>query len=82
MNTSEKYSLIKQDIYKIWKGFLIAFSGAVVTYLTSISGMIDFSQFGQYSMVAQSGVMVVSSTIINALNKWIAATEYIETPVV
>ena len=44
---SEKFNLIKADFIKIWKGFLIAFGGAVVTYLTSVSGMIDYTHFGQ-----------------------------------
>jgi hypothetical protein len=73
---SEKYNLIKEDLKKVWKGFLIAFAGAVVTYLTSVSGLIDFSHFGQFAFMAQSAVMVVSSTLINALNKWLSTTEY------
>ena len=76
MKISEKFSLIKQDFIKIWKGFLIAFAGALVTYLTSISGMIDYTNFGQYAVLVQSGVMIVSSTLINGINKWLSTIEY------
>jgi hypothetical protein len=73
---SEKYNLIKADLVKIWKGFLIAFAGAVVAYLTSVTGLIDYSAYGQSALFAQSIVMIGSSTIVNALNKWLSTTEY------
>lgn len=75
---SEKYNLIKEDLKKIWKGFLIAFAGAVVAYLTSITGLIDYSVYGSNALLAQSVVMIISSTIVNALNKWLSRTQYTE----
>jgi len=75
---SQKYELIKDDLKKIWKGFLIAFAGAVVAYLTSVTGMIDYTQYGDMAFVVQSAVMVVSSTIVNGLNKWLQKNTYVE----
>ena len=78
MTISEKYNLIKSDLKKIWKGFLIAFAGAVVAYLTSVTGLIDYSTYGSNALPIQSLVMIVSSTIVNALNKWLTMTQYSE----
>jgi hypothetical protein len=55
---SKKYSLNSQDLGKILKGACIALSAAILTYLTSILGEIDF---GSYTPV----VVALGSILIN-----------------
>jgi hypothetical protein len=56
---SKKYSLNSQDIDKILKGACIALGGAVLTYLASVIGEIDF---GPYTGL----VVAFGSIVINA----------------
>jgi len=74
--TSQKKQLIKQDLIKIGKGFLIAISGAVIALLTDISGMIDFSIFGEFAPYVSLAVASLASTAINAIRKWVSENEY------
>jgi hypothetical protein len=56
---SPKFTLNAEDLTKIGRGLLIALAGAVLTYLASIIGNVDF---GPYTPV----VVAVGSTLINA----------------
>jgi hypothetical protein len=56
---SKAYSLNKADLYKILKGACIALGGAILTYLASIIGEVDF---GSYTAV----VTAVGGVLINA----------------
>jgi len=57
-----KYGLGKEDLQKILKGLCIALGGALLTYLSSIIGQIDF---GIYTPI----VVAVGSVIINTCVK-------------
>ena len=72
--TSEKWDLIKQDWYKIGKGLIISLIGATAAYLGQVSGLIDYSSYGQYGPFIALGVSVLCSNIANALNKLINTT--------
>ena len=61
---SKAYSLNKTDLLKIAKGANIALGGAILTYLASILGEIDF---GSYTAL----VVAVGSILINAGLKFI-----------
>lgn len=65
MEQSSKYSFNKQDGIKILKGAGIALGGALLTYLASIVGQVDF---GVYTPVA----VAVAGIIINAGQKFLA----------
>jgi tartrate dehydratase beta subunit/fumarate hydratase class I family protein len=74
--TSPKWDLIKQDLVKIGKGALIALGGAAVVYLSQVSGMIDYSNFGIWGAIVAALVTSFSSVLINVLNKWINSSTY------
>jgi hypothetical protein len=76
MVISKKFSLAQEDLKKIGKGFLIALGGAVIAYLTNLSGIIDYSQYGIYAPYAMLGVSTLSSTVINIIQKWMNSTVY------
>jgi len=54
---SKKYSLNSQDVDKILKGACIALGGAVLTYLASIIGEIDFGPYTSL-IVALGGIVI------------------------
>ena len=56
---SPQFTLNKTDLYKIIKGACIALGGALLAYLASIIGQIDF---GPYTPV----IVAVGSILINA----------------
>lgn len=56
---SPKFTLNREDFYKIGKGLLIALAGAALTYLASVIGDIDF---GPYTPV----IVALGSVLINA----------------
>jgi hypothetical protein len=64
MKNSKKYSFNKEDGQKILKGAGIALGGALLTYLLTIVGDVDF---GQYTPM----VVGVLSILINAGLKFI-----------
>ena len=76
MFISKKFSLIKADWKKIWKGFLISLGGLVIAYLSSISGLIDFSHYGNLAPFIAIAVSFVASNLINIIQKWINASTY------
>jgi hypothetical protein len=61
---SQKYALNKNDLWKIVKGANIALGGALLTYLASVIGEVDF---GPYTAV----ITAVASVLINAGLKFI-----------
>lgn len=65
---SKKYKLNKQDLLKIGKGAVIALIGALLTYVASIAGNIDF---GAYTPI----VVAVLAIVVNAGRKFIASEE-------
>jgi len=56
---SKQFTLNKQDFNKILKGGCIALGGALLTYLASIIGEVDF---GPYTPV----IVATASILINA----------------
>lgn len=75
---SRAWSLIKQDLMKVWKGFLIAIGGAVVAFLGDVSGLIDYSQYGVYAPYVALAVSSICSTLINLIRKYISGTVYVK----
>lgn len=75
---SEAWTLIKQDLYKIWKGFLIATGGAVLAFLPQVSGIIDYTQYDQFGPFLALGVGALCSSLINVIQKWMSNTTYIK----
>lgn len=73
---SNRWSLIAMDWKKIWKGFLISLGGLVCAYLANLSGLVDFSKYGDIGPVVAIGVSFVASNLINVINKWIGKTTY------
>jgi hypothetical protein len=65
MTESKKYSLNKEDLIKILKGFLIAILGAIITFLADLIPQVEF---GVYTAI----VVAISSTLINAARKFLA----------
>jgi len=75
---SKHWELIKQDAKKVGKGFLIALGGAVVAFLADMSGMIDYSQYGEASPWVALAVSSLSSSLINLIKKWIGTSVYVK----
>ena len=73
---SKKWSLIKQDWKKIGKGLLISLGGLVCAYLANISGLINFSLYGNMGPAIAIGVSFIASNLINIIQKWIGTTVY------
>ena len=73
---SKKFELIKEDLKKIGIGFLIALGGAICAYLGQLSGIIDYSKYGEAAPYVAVAVSAFSSTAINVIQKWIRSTEY------
>ena len=63
MGNSKRFSLDVVDWKKIGIGFLVAISGAGLTYITEFLSGIDFGEFSPI-------VMVVWSVIANLVRKW------------
>ena len=76
---SKKWELIKQDWKKIGKGFLISLGGLVCAYLANLSGLINFSLYGNMGPVIAIAVSFFASNLINIIQKWINVNEY-QTP--
>lgn len=75
---SKAWSLIKQDLKKVGKGFLIAVSGAVVAFLGDVSGIIDYSQYGVYAPYVALAVGSICSSLINLIRKYVSGTVYVK----
>jgi hypothetical protein len=73
---SEKGDLIKQDLIKVGKGFLIALAGATVAFLSDLTGVIDFSQYGEFSPIIALVVGSFCSALVNLIKKWIEESNY------
>lgn len=65
MESSKKFTLNSQDLKKVGIGAGVAMSGALLTYLTSVIGDIDF---GTWTPIAVS----VFSILANIARKWLA----------
>lgn len=59
-----RFTLNKQDLIKIGKGFLIAVGGAALVYFTEVFAQIDW---GTWTPV----VTALSAVLINAARKWL-----------
>lgn len=57
--------LQREDVKKIWMGFLLALAGAAITYLSETVSHVDF---GQWTPFVAAGISVA----VNALRKIIA----------
>lgn len=68
MNSSSKFSLNSADLKKIGIGFLVALSGAALTYVSQVITSIDF---GGWTPIVVAGFSVLS----NIVRKWIADNE-------
>ena len=66
---SEKWSLIKADLYSLFKGALLAAFGAGSTYLIEALKLIDF---GEYNMIAAA----VLAVLANFVRKYFTKKEY------
>ena len=73
---SERWILIKQDLKKVGIGFLLAIGGATCAYLGDLSGIIDYSAYGEYSQFVALAVGSVCSSLINLIRKWMGSTVY------
>lgn len=74
--TSKNYELVKQDIIKVGKGFLLALAGAMIAFLTDLTGIIDFSQYGEMSPYLALAVGSVCSALVNMIRKYIEQNKY------
>lgn len=61
---SQKRSLDELDYQKIFRGFLVAIAGAVLTYSQELIPTIDF---GALTPLA----VAINSTLVNALRKYV-----------
>lgn len=61
---SKKYQLNKRDLLKIGNGALIALGGAILTYVASTVGNIDFG-------ASTPIVVAVASILVNAGRKFL-----------
>lgn len=77
MIISKKFSLIKKDLGKIGRGFLISLGGLAVAYLSSISGLVDFSLYGDMGPFIAVAVSFFASNLINVIQKWINTSTYV-----
>ena len=75
---SKAWELIKQDLKKVRKGALIAIGGAIVAFLADLSGMIDYSQYGEAAPWVALAVSSLSSSLINLIKKWIGTSVYVK----
>jgi len=66
---SSKWSLVKQDLYKLLMGALLAAVGAGATYLIEALKLVDF---GDYNMLAAAGLAVLA----NLIRKFFTKTAY------
>ena len=66
---SKSKQLIKDDLKKVLNGFLIALGGALIAFLGDVSGLIDYSRYGQYGAFIALAISSISSSIINLLRK-------------
>ena len=66
---SSKWSLVKQDLYKLLMGALLAAVGAGMTYLIEALKLVDF---GDYNMLAAAGLAVLA----NLIRKFFTKTAY------
>lgn len=64
-----KYSLGKQDLTKIFKGLIIALSGAFLTYLSSIIGQVDFGIYTPIVVAVLAAVVNVGWKILDGVRK-------------
>ena len=78
MKISKKFDLIKEDLIKIGKGFLIALGGAVCAYLAQLGGVIDYTRYAEAAPYVAVAVSAFSSTVINIIQKWINTSTYVE----
>lgn len=69
--TSPKWTLIKEDLKKLWIGALIAIGWALATYLQETIPNINF---GDYTPI----VVVVNSVLVNFIRKIITTNIYIK----
>jgi len=68
---SDNWNLVKQDVYKILKGAMIAAVGAFCTFILSNVGSIDF---GVYTPFISGAISVLFNTIL----KLVSTTTYIK----
>lgn len=61
---SKSFEVNKTDWYKVGKGALIALAGAVIVFLTTYLGDIDF---GNYTLF----VGAIASGLVNFLRQWV-----------
>ena len=73
---SKAWILIKADLLKVWKGFLLAIGGAFVAFLGDLASVIDYSQYGDYGAVIALLVASVASSLINLIRKWMTTNKY------
>jgi len=73
---SRPWGLIKQDLIKVGKGFLIALAGAAIAFLGEVSGIIDYSAYGEAGPFIALAVSSVCSTVVNLIRKLINGSVY------
>ncbi len=73
---SQKWQLIKQDLKKVGIGLLLALAGALAAFLGDVSGLIDYSAYGQAGPFVALLVGSVCSSLINLIRKWMSETKY------
>jgi len=72
LSGSKKYNLSQQDLLKVFKGAIIAMTGAFITYLSGIIGNADF---GVWTPIATASWSIV----VNLCHKYMTDTTA-ETP--
>jgi hypothetical protein len=73
---SKKFELIKDDLKKVGRGFLLALGGAVIAFLADVGNIIDYTQYGQYAQLVALVVASLSSSFINLIRKWMTFNAY------
>ena len=69
--TSEKYTLIKEDLKSLLIGLGITLLGAGLTYLTEAMGKMDFGEFSPI-------IVAVWALIVNIVRKYITVKQYVK----
>lgn len=69
--TSEKYTLIKEDIKSLGIGLLITLAGAALTYLSEWVAKADFGEYGPI-------VVALWAFLVNFVRKFLTEKQYIK----
>ena len=74
---SPVWELVKADLKKVGVGLLVALGGALATFLTDVTGLIDFSHYGPtWGPIIMLAFSSLSSSFVNLIRKWLSTTVY------